>query len=52
MKMQSLTSALLVASVLAATLLLQACNTAAGIGKDVSAAGDAVSGTAEDNKTY
>lgn len=43
------------ATTLAALLLvglLAACNTTAGVGKDVSAVGDAVTGSAEQNKGY
>ena len=32
--------------------LLAACNTTSGVGKDVSAVGDAVTGSAEENKKY
>jgi predicted small secreted protein len=32
--------------------LLAACNTTEGVGKDVSAVGDAVSESAEENKAY
>lgn len=32
--------------------LLAACNTTSGVGKDVSAVGDAVSESAEENKGY
>ena len=35
-----------------AMTLLSACNTISGIGKDVKAAGNAVSNTAEKDKTY
>ena len=35
-----------------AMTLLSACNTIAGMGKDVKAAGTAVSDTAEKDKTY
>ena len=42
---------LLLAVMLAAPLLASACNTIAGLGKDVGAVGDAVSKTAEDNKS-
>lgn len=40
------------AIVLVAGILLQGCNTTEGIGMDVSAAGDAVSGAAQDSKSY
>ena len=40
----------LVLATLLALPALAACNTISGIGKDVSAAGDAVSGTAEKTK--
>lgn len=32
--------------------LLAACNTTAGVGRDLAAAGDAVTDAAEDNKDY
>lgn len=35
-----------------AMTLLSACNTISGMGKDVKAAGNAVSNTAEKNKAY
>jgi predicted small secreted protein len=38
---------LALAAALLAPLLLQACNTATGIGRDVGAAGDAISNTAQ-----
>ncbi len=41
---------LLIWTVLAASLALTACNTVEGAGKDVSAAGHAVSDTAQDAK--
>ncbi len=34
------------------TTLLMACNTTEGIGKDISATGDAISGSADENKGY
>lgn len=37
---------------LTAMTLLSACNTISGMGKDVRAAGSAVSGSAESAKTY
>ena len=37
---------------LTAMTLLSACNTISGMGKDVSAAGNAVSGSAESVKNY
>ncbi|WP_294394872.1 entericidin A/B family lipoprotein [uncultured Sphingomonas sp.] len=37
-------------TLIAGTLMLAACNTVAGAGKDVSSAGDAVSNTAEKSK--
>lgn len=40
----------LLAIVIAAPLLASACNTIAGLGKDVGAVGDAVSKTADDAK--
>lgn len=49
MKYPALGSTLLVAAALAAVLSLQACNTAAGVGKDVSSVGDAVTNSAERN---
>ncbi len=44
------TSWVLVAGMLTAMSLLSACNTMSGLGKDVEAAGDAVSDTADDAK--
>lgn len=41
---------LLLAVMLAAPILLSACNTIAGLGKDVEAVGDAVTNSAEDAK--
>lgn len=41
---------LLFAVLLATPLLASACNTIAGLGKDVGAVGDVMSKTAEDNK--
>jgi predicted small secreted protein len=41
---------LIVLSAAAAALLVAACNTVSGVGKDVSAAGHAVTKTAEDVK--
>jgi entericidin B len=41
---------LIMAALLAAPLLLTACNTIAGLGKDVGAVGDAVSDSAEKSK--
>jgi len=41
---------LLIAVMLAAPLLASACNTIAGLGRDVGAVGDAVAKTAEDTK--
>ncbi|MDB5474567.1 MAG: entericidin EcnA/B family protein [Phenylobacterium sp.] len=41
---------LIVLAAAAAALLVAACNTVAGVGKDVQAAGRAVSTTAEDAK--
>jgi predicted small secreted protein len=35
---------------LAGVLLISACNTVEGVGRDVSSAGDAVAGAADDNK--
>ena len=47
-----ITSVLLFVAVLAAPLSLQACNTTAGIGKDVSAGANAMTKSAEKNKGY
>jgi predicted small secreted protein len=44
--------ALIAALVLAATALVSACNTAEGVGKDVSAAGHAVSRAADTVKDH
>lgn len=52
MKTPRFTSLTLIVAALAASLSLQACNTAAGIGKDVSAGADAVTDSAEQNKGY
>lgn len=41
---------LIVLAAAAAALLVAACNTVSGVGKDISAAGKAVSSTAEDAK--
>jgi len=41
---------LFLAVMLAAPILLSACNTIAGLGKDVEAVGDAVTNSAEDAK--
>jgi predicted small secreted protein len=41
---------LIVLAAAAAAILIAACNTVAGVGKDVQAAGKAVSTTAEDAK--
>jgi predicted small secreted protein len=41
---------IMLAVMLATPLLLSACNTIAGLGKDVGAVGTAVQKTAEDNK--
>jgi predicted small secreted protein len=41
---------LFLAVVLAAPILLSACNTIAGLGKDVEAVGDAMTNSAEDAK--
>ncbi|NCQ24170.1 MAG: entericidin [Rhodobacteraceae bacterium CG17_big_fil_post_rev_8_21_14_2_50_63_15] len=43
---------LLIAITLTAPFTLQGCNTAAGIGRDVSAGADAVTESAEQNKSY
>lgn len=42
----------LLAAAIVAPLSLQACNTTAGIGKDVAAGADAVTDAAEANKGY
>lgn len=52
MKTLTLRPFTLVAVALAASLALQACNTMAGIGRDVSAGADAVTDSAEENKEY
>ncbi len=52
MKMPMPASMLLIAVTLTAPLTLQGCNTAAGIGRDVSAGADAVTESAEQNKSY
>ena len=41
---------LIMAALLAAPLLLTACNTIAGAGKDIEGAGDKIEDTAEDTK--
>ena len=41
---------LIVLAVCASALLLSACNTTSGVGRDVSSAGRAVAGAAEDAK--
>ncbi len=41
---------LVILTALAAALAVSACNTVSGVGKDVSAAGKAVTSTAEDAK--
>ena len=41
---------LIMAALIAAPLLLAACNTISGLGKDVGAVGDAVSDSAEKSK--
>jgi len=41
---------LIIAALIAAPLLLSACNTISGLGKDVGAVGDAVSDSAEKSK--
>lgn len=41
---------LIVLTAAAAALLVSACNTVAGLGRDLEAAGEAVAGTAEDAK--
>ncbi|WP_028965104.1 entericidin A/B family lipoprotein [Sphingomonas phyllosphaerae] len=40
----------LTAAVLAGAVLVSACNTVGGVGKDVSSAGDAVAGAADKHK--
>lgn len=52
MKTPRLFTLTLFAAAMAASLSLQACNTAAGIGKDVSAGADAVTDAAQENKGY
>lgn len=52
MKTSRLAPIPLMAFVIAASFLLQACNTTAGIGRDVSAGADAVTDSAEKNKDY
>lgn len=52
MKTTRFTSFSLIAAALAASLLLQACETVAGIGRDVSAGAGAVTNAAEENKEY
>lgn len=52
MKSLKTKSCTLIAVALAASLSLQACNTVAGIGEDVSAGADAVTDSAEENKEY
>lgn len=41
---------ILACAALAGAILVSACNTVEGVGRDVSSAGDAVAGTADDNK--
>jgi predicted small secreted protein len=52
--MQKRKAALLVSvfAVIAFPVLLSACNTAQGMGEDVSAAGAAITNTADDSKGY
>ncbi len=45
-------SKLYIVAVLLGLFGLSACNTVAGVGDDVEAAGDAVSDSAKENKTY
>ena len=52
MKTQRFTSMTLIAAALGMSLSLQACNTVAGIGKDVSSGADAVTDSATQNKSY
>lgn len=42
----------LIAAALAASMSLQGCNTLAGVGRDVSSGGDAVTDSAQKNKGY
>ncbi|MET4129787.1 hypothetical protein [Roseovarius sp. MBR-6] len=52
MKTPRIATVTMIATVLAASLSLQACNTTAGIGRDVSAGADAVTESAVKNKGY
>lgn len=52
MNKQRLTSIITIAAALAVSFSLQACNTVAGVGKDVSSGADAVTNSAEQSKTY
>lgn len=52
MKTSKLNLPALVAAALSASFTLQACNTVDGLGEDVSAGADAVSGSAIENKGY
>lgn len=50
---ESIINAIFVATLLiAGSVLVSACNTVAGIGEDVEAAGDAVENKAEKEKSY
>lgn len=52
MKSLKFRSCTLIAAALAASLSLQACNTVAGFGEDVSAGAEAVTDAADENKDY
>ncbi|WP_104018575.1 Entericidin EcnAB [Roseovarius nitratireducens] len=52
MKTSWFTTAPLLTLAIVAALLLQGCSTTAGIGRDVSAGADAITESAEANKTY
>ncbi|MFO7921653.1 entericidin, EcnA/B family [Rhodobacteraceae bacterium W635] len=52
MKTPKLSSLTLIAVTLSGALALQACNTVEGIGRDVSAGGNAVAGAADENREY
>ncbi len=52
MKTPKRTSLKFIAASLAASFVLQACNTVDGLGEDVSAGADAMSASANENKGY
>jgi predicted small secreted protein len=52
MKTSWFTTAPLLTLAIVAAFLLQGCSTTAGIGRDVSAGADAITESAEANKTY